>query len=607
MKIRVARIACLDMVLGANAYLLASVTHPSRPWPPSPISIMVELCVPVMVLTFILTALGTYTKAWSELRIDDLKALCLRVGFFLILIWTFLYSLGVSPPLSFIATFIIVYFTGMFASRILAVYQFRSGIEVSKRGQSSRVLIFGAGEAAEKFLRTMARNHSLKTVKGIIDDDPSKREKPVFGVSVLGGFPESIGIIRSLNIDEIIICIEKIPAAKINWLIDQVDLRNVRMRIIPAEREVLDENKKTTHPRRLYAEDILSRQPVRFDHELIKDAFKDKVVMITGAGGSIGSEICHQLLSYPLRELVCLSRSEFSLYNLEEKLEGENKKGISIRYCLGNVCDKDAMDHLFKERRPHVLFHAAAHKHVPYMEVHEREAVKNNVIGTECILTTSREYGVKKFILISTDKAVNPRNVMGATKRLAELITEDAHDEEGLHTAIVRFGNVLGSKGSVVPLFRRQILRGGPVTVTHPEVVRYFMTIPEAALLVINCGALAEGGEKFILDMGKPIRIDDLVRKMLRLYGYQPGVDIDIQYTGLRPGEKLVEELLNKKERVRKTINDKIFVSIEESPPPAHYRRQMKELNDNVGRMSGEEVRKAIQKIIPEFGYTQTS
>ena len=403
------------------------------------------------------------------------------------------------------------------------------------------------------------------------------------------------------KINEIIICVEKISAARLGHIIDKIDVERVKIRIIPTFKETLDHKKQVTFTRDIKAEDLLGRDPIVLNNELIKENFKDKKILITGAGGSIGSEICHQLLSYPIKELICLSRSEFSLYQLQEKLVEENSQHLPVHYLLGNIRDVYSLDSLFSQFTPDIVFHAAAHKHVPYLETQEKEAIKNNVIGTENVLKVSKKYRVKKCILVSTDKAVNPGNVMGASKRLAEILSESYFQRENLVTAIVRFGNVLGSKGSVVPLFRKQILKGGPITVTHPQVVRYFMTIPEAALLVINCGALAKGGEKFILDMGKPIRIDDLVKKLIRLYGFKPKRDIKIQYTGLRPGEKLIEELLTQGENVEKTINQKIFISRSPEPISDETLEQLAELKSQIHSLTGEQVRAYLREIVPEF------
>ncbi len=464
-----------------------------------------------------------------------------------------------------------------------------------------RILLFGAGEAGHDYLKNEKQKGNIKHIHGILDNDLSKKGKFIEGVPILGNFKDGLPHIESMKINEIIICIEKISASSLGEIIDKVDLGRVKVKIIPTGKETLSPEKQVTTTRDLHAEDLLGRDTIVLNNELIKKAFKGKKILITGAGGSIGSEICHQLLSYPIEKLICISRSEFSLYELEEKLSEENSFPIPISYLLGNIRDAYFLDDLFRRFAPDIVFHAAAHKHVPYMEAQEKEAIKNNVIGTENILKASQKYGVQQFILISTDKAVNPSNVMGASKRLAEILTESYFQEHQLTTAIVRFGNVLGSKGSVVPLFRKQILKGGPITVTHPKVVRYFMTIPESALLVINCSALAKGGEKFILDMGKPIRIDDLVRKLIRLYGFRPEKDIAIHYTGLRPGEKLVEELITNNESVQKTINKKIFVSQSSQPISKKTLSKLVELKGRLHQLSRKEVRDYLKEIIPEF------
>ncbi|HMB02031.1 MAG TPA: SDR family NAD(P)-dependent oxidoreductase, partial [Spirochaetota bacterium] len=353
--------------------------------------------------------------------------------------------------------------------------------------------------------------------------------------------------------------------------------------------------------RKIYAEDLLSRAPVELNTGIIKNNFNGKTVLITGAGGSIGSEICHQLLFYPVTRLICMGRGEYSLYKLKEKLEAENKNKIKINYYLGNIKDRERLAEIFDAEHPDIIFHAAAHKHVPFMEENEKEAVKNNIIGTANVLAAAVTFKVRKFILISTDKAVNPANVMGASKRAAELLTGFYYNKYKLNIAIVRFGNVLGSRGSVVPLFRKQIMNGGPITVTHPEVVRFFMTIPEAAQLTINCGAMSRGGERFILDMGKPVKIDSLVRRMIRLYGYEPDKDIKIKYTGLRRGEKIYEQLMTDQEKFKPTKNKRIFICTDSTENDDKIVRWLEDIKHNMGVYDNTRIRKKLAEVIPEY------
>jgi FlaA1/EpsC-like NDP-sugar epimerase len=404
-----------------------------------------------------------------------------------------------------------------------------------------------------------------------------------------------------LGVEDVIIAVGALSGESLNRILDALDLRATRVRIIPSPGESLLERMSVDRTREIRAEDLLGRKGVDLDDALMKEFFRGKTVFITGAGGSIGSEICHQLLSYPLAGLVCLSRSEYSLYRLQEKLAGENSDAIPISWYLGDVRDGDRMLEIALRHRPNFIFHAAAHKHVPYMETHEKEAFKNNVLGTESVLDAARACGAERFILVSTDKAVRPTNVMGASKRLAELLVTWYGAKHGIHTALVRFGNVLGSRGSVVPLFRRQILKGGPITVTHPDVVRFFMTVTEAALLVMSCAALSKGGERFILDMGEPVRIDDLVRRMIRLYRYEPDRDIPIAYTGLRPGEKLYEELLTGTEAKGKTGHPKIFVLHDEQAPPEGYGEWLSRMKADMPNLTGEDIRREMLRLIPDF------
>ena len=463
------------------------------------------------------------------------------------------------------------------------------------------ILILGGGWATSRLLSFFKTNTDINFVKGILDDDKKKHNSYIENIKIIGDLSLSSTLIDKFKITEVIICIEKISAAKLESIIATLDINKVQIRIIPAQREMISTQKQIISPRPIKAEDLLGRSTIDFNQKLINEHLFKKHIFITGAGGSIGSEICHQLLAYDLASLTCLCRSEYSLYELQEKLAEENINNIKIRYYIGDIRDFNRIDALFKSNQPDIVFHAAAHKHVLYMETNETEAIKNNVIGTQNILQAAKTNQVSQFLLISTDKAVNAKSIMGASKRIAELLVEKYNSKQ-LKTCVVRFGNVLGSKGSVVPLFEKQILKGGPITITHPDVVRYFMTIPEAALLVINCVSISKGSEIFFLDMGKAIRIFDLVAKMIYLHGYKLNEDIQIKYTGLGKGEKLIEDLVPLHSKYQKTINSKIFVLDKNTfELPQKLESVLDTFGKKIDSLTRREIRTMIKTLIPEY------
>jgi len=562
-------------------------------WLVRPLAVLVPLWVLAALLLRLYWVLWTYVGLSDVLRLLGTALAVFGVGAGILWGWG-----PLPPPAWFLSAFLS---TAGLAAMVRLVHRQGSLKAESLDQARGRILVVGAGEAGRQILADLRDMGEQRKVLGILDDDASKHGMTLSGVKVLGPLGEVRAWVDRLGVEDVIIAVGALSGESLSRILDALDLRKTRVRIIPSPGESLLERMTVDRTREIRAEDLLGRKGVELDEALMKECLRGKTVFITGAGGSIGSEICHQLLSYPLAGLVCLSRSEYSLYRLQEKLAGENKAGIPIAWYLGDVRDADRMLEIARRHRPNFFFHAAAHKHVPYMETHEKEAFKNNVLGTESVLLAARDCGAERFILVSTDKAVRPTNVMGASKRLAEMLVTSFGAANGMHTALVRFGNVLGSRGSVVPLFRRQILKGGPITVTHPDVVRFFMTVTEAALLVIGCAALSKGGERFILDMGEPVRIDDLVRRMIRLYRYEPDRDIPIAYTGLRPGEKLYEELLTSTEGKTQTAHPKIFVLHDEQAPPEGYAAWLTRMKAELPGMDGDGLRREMLRMIPDF------
>lgn len=475
----------------------------------------------------------------------------------------------------------------------------------------NRILIVGAGEAGVALAGDLRQRGFRDSIAGFIDDDRSKIGSSISGIPVYGPTTEIAVVCEQCRISNVMIAIPSAASSFINRIVSGVLSfdRNINLYFVPSAEKFFDSVPIFPSLKEFSYSELLERDEFTIDLGLMEKYFADKSILITGAGGSIGSEICRQLLKFRVRKIIAAGRGENSIYHLKKDMEDfvtmMKIPGPELVYRIIDVKDYRLLDRLFSGETPDIVFHAAAHKHVPLMESNEIEALQNNVLGTDNLLDLSVKHGVKKFILISTDKAVRPVNIMGSTKRIAEILTSYYRHSSGLNTACVRFGNVLGSRGSVIPLFRDQIEKGGPVTVTHPDIVRYFMSIPEASLLVINSAAISEGGEIFVLDMGEQFKISDIAEKMIEMYGYVPGKDIKIEYTGLRPGEKLYEELYYNKGEMVKTGNNKIFKLKNDNGILSgnEFANLIKSVRDDVPYMSSSEVREFIKKIVPEYNF----
>ena len=424
-------------------------------------------------------------------------------------------------------------------------------------------LIVGAGAAGTLLVRQMLMHPAMRMDPiAFVDDDPEKLRKDIYGVRILGAIKDIERIVDTMGITKVVIAMPSLPIKKLNEVYDVARKTGAECVILPNIDDVMSGNLHVQQLRNVEIEDLLGRDPVQLDQTMIEKQLRGKKILVTGAGGSIGSEICRQVAKFKPKEIVILGHGENSIYQLNMELVGKYSQHFTITPVIADVQDRKRIFEVMDKYKPDVVYHAAAHKHVPLMELNPREAVKNNILGTRNVAEAASHARVKAFVMVSTDKAVNPPNIMGATKRLCEMIVQDmATRSEYTKFVAVRFGNVLGSRGSVIPLFKKQIAEGGPITVTHPDIVRYFMTIPEAAQLVIQAGALARGGEIFVLDMGQPVKIVDLAKNLSRLSGYDEG-DIEIKFTGLRPGEKMYEELLNEGEVNPKQVFPKIHIGI---------------------------------------------
>jgi FlaA1/EpsC-like NDP-sugar epimerase len=436
---------------------------------------------------------------------------------------------------------------------------FRDNI-MNKQQNVKRTLIIGAGSGGTFVARQLLRNRDvdLKPV-AFIDDDPKKYRLDILGIPVVGDSSKIVQMVEKYQIENIIIAIPSLTKKELNRVFDECAKTKVKTQIMPKVEDLMTGKVSVNQFREVQVEDLLGREPVELNIESISEYVSGKTVLVTGAGGSIGSEICRQICKFQPRKIVLVGHGENSIYQIDIELRNTYQGQIEIVPVIGDIQDRTRIFEIMEEHRPFVVYHAAAHKHVPLMEYNPREAVKNNVFGTKNVAEAAETFGVNTFVMISSDKAVNPTNIMGSTKRFAELIIQSLAQKSQTKFVAVRFGNVLGSRGSVIPLFKKQIQAGGPVTVTHPDMTRYFMTIPEASRLVIQAGSLAHGGEIFVLDMGEPVKIVDLAKNLIKLSGYSIE-EIGIQFTGLRPGEKMYEELLNENEVHPEQIFPKIHV-----------------------------------------------
>ncbi len=564
-----------------------------------------------LVCLAVFYACGLYNRLWQYASLGDLFAIGAAVTLSTLVHIAYSYILMQSggefllPRTVFALSWMLIFLL-VCASR-LSLRLFRDLVPFSLPLREGKpILIIGAGDAgvlvAREIKRKYNQNSHRNVVIGFVDDDPAKQKLKLCGLPVLGGREDIPRLVEQYGVKEIIIAIPSAPGPVIREIVDICYTASVQLQILPGLYDQVTGDFAVSQIRRVQVEDLLGREPVKVNLNSIAGYLEGRTVLVTGAGGSIGSELCRQVLQFDPRRLVLLGHGENSIYEIHQELQ-EYYSGLEILPVIADIKDEKAMDDIFRSLCPQVVFHAAAHKHVPLMEDNPAEAVKNNILGTWCLAGTSRRHQVETFILISTDKAVNPSSIMGATKRVAEMIVQQLQEEAGGGTtfAAVRFGNVLDSRGSVVPLFKRQIDRGGPVTVTHPEMTRFFMTIAEAVQLVIQAGALARGGEIFVLDMGEPMKIEDLARRMIRLAGFEPGRDIRIVYTGIRPGEKLYEEILTEQEGVSATLHQRIFVARPDSLDPGALDRLLVVAGSPGWNSGPGEVEALLREAVPGF------
>jgi FlaA1/EpsC-like NDP-sugar epimerase len=513
---------------------------------------------PLCVVSFLLLG-GTYKTLWPSASIEEFTQLFrwYIFGAFFFVIMQVLVSTSFSRAvLSILLLLGIAFITSTRAVWKLAYVTRKVGKSADKRA-----IIIGAGEAGALLARDLMRNDCNIIPVGFVDDNPELKGMSVASLKILGNSEDLKKIIITENIEIVLIAMPSAPGDKIRRIIDLIDGMSVQIRILPSLITLADGRVTINNMRPIKLEDLLRRDPVKLNNPEVKTLIKDKTVLVTGAGGSIGSEICRQVIAAEPKEIVVLGHGEQSIYLLLESFEYAGVS-IPVRTVIADIADMDAIKAVFEKYKPQIIFHAAAHKHVPLMEENPKEALRVNSYGTLMLATLAGEYGAERMVMISTDKAVHPSSVMGATKRIAErLLSYVQKKYPGTSYMAVRFGNVLGSRGSVVPKFEQQIKRGGPVTVTHKDMKRYFMLIPEAVSLVLQAGTMGKGGELFVLDMGEPVNIAEMAETLIHLHGYEPYKDIQIKFTGIRPGEKLYEELFYDPAHVDSTTNKKIFLS----------------------------------------------
>jgi FlaA1/EpsC-like NDP-sugar epimerase len=479
----------------------------------------------------------------------------------------------------------------------------KSSTKIFKQEQDDfkRLIIIGAGDCGEKIFREIKDNPRLQyTVVGFLDDHPVKKNKRIHGIPVIGKISDLETFANNFEIDELLIAIPSANASQMRRIVGTCQASGVRSRTIPGYGELLNRRISFSAVRDVAYRDLLGREVVELEDELIGECLRGQTIMVTGAGGSIGSELCRQICRFEPSRLILFERAESPLHEIQLELQ-KNFSRVHIKALLADIQYRDQIDAAFKKYSPSIVFHAAAYKHVPMMESHPWKAVKNNIAGTANLVEAALEFKIDRFVMVSTDKAVRPTNVMGASKRVAEMLVQNSACDSDTKFITVRFGNVIGSVGSVIPLFKKQIAQGGPVTVTHPDMRRFFMMIPEASQLILQAGAMGHGGEIFILDMGEPVKIDDMARDLIRFSGLEPDRDIQIEYIGLRPGEKLFEELIAEGENTVATDHDKIMVLNGIDCNIGVLNGSIERLKQAAEKQDSNAVIDLLQKILPEY------
>ena len=584
-KVKALFLMSLDILIIVNSYILAFTIRFNFDFIMDKRNELI-LFLPVIVIIYLimLSIFKMYKSIWTIVGIDEVAfglIACLIATGIILITSTIISSIYYIDYITVLLAglFIMIFTIGIRVSFRIYRRMISHGrvlVNSSNISNLEKILIIGAGSCGQLIIEEIRKQNPIKQkVIGVIDDNPSKIGTYLRGIKILGNRNKIIEISEEKNVDLILIAMPSVDGKTKKEIIEICQSTRAKVKIIPGMYELIGGKVSLNRMRDIDLRDLLGREEVILDKQGIKDYIENKVVMVTGGGGSIGSELCRQIAKFSPKLLLILDIYENNAYELENEIIS-NFKNLKEKVLIASVREEKRLENIFNEYKPQVIFHAAAHKHVPLMERNPEEAIKNNVIGTLNVAECAHKYGAERFVLISTDKAVNPTNVMGASKRMCEMIIQAIDKNSNTEFVAVRFGNVLGSNGSVIPLFKKQIAKGGPVTLTHKKITRYFMLIPEAAQLVLQAGAYAKGGEIFVLDMGNPVLIYDLAKDLIKLSGFEPEVDIKIEITGLRPGEKLYEELLMDEEGLRKTSHEKIFIA-----KPGEYDFEMLKLGVN--------------------------
>ncbi len=602
---------CLDLIVLITAFFLANLLRfdfqISEHWL---FPALTQLPYVVLLQFTVLLLTGIYSFVWKYVGLAEVKAFIMSALISVLPLVLLRFGLPVKywnwqVPISVIVMDTVLAFGGVLGVRVLRRamyerYEKRRKELHGGREPKRRVLMIGAGRAGVMAVKEIQGRADVDLdVRGFVDDDLRKQGSVIHRVKVLGTSEDLPRLVRAHDIDHVVITIAQASRNELRRVVEICEKIPIKVRIIPGFYEILQGRVEVSRIRDVQIEDLLGREQVRLDEEGMQRFLAGKSVMVTGAGGSIGSELARQIARFNPTSLLLVERAEFALFNIDRELR-EAWPDLSIVPLTVDVCDEARMRSIFSTYDPQVVVHAAAHKHVPLMECNPTEAIKNNIFGTRRLGEMAGRFGVEAFVLISTDKAVRPTSMMGASKRVAELVIQDLDSRYDTRYVAVRFGNVIGSAGSVIPIFREQIRKGGPVTVTHPEMMRYFMTIPEAVQLVLEAGAMGEGGEIFILDMGEPVRILDLAKDTITLSGFKPYEDIEIVFSGIRPGEKLFEELQTDSESVAKTRHPKIFIGKIAAYPTEEVSSALSRLSLLAEDGHGDGLRHVLNEILPE-------
>ena len=568
------------------------------------IKIIIPLFIHIALNSISIIIFKGYSSLWNKSADREFIQMIIATSIYQIPLAFIVNNIGYNFTLVFYVVNTLLILLGTCTSRVVyrGIRKALIYMNIDKYENHKKVLIIGAGSAGRLIIKELYENPQLqKKPIGIIDDNTNKLNKKIYNIPIIGTCKEIKNIVKDYEVDEIIFSIANIENKRKKEIISICKECECVVKTIPGIYEIIDGKVDVKKIRDVEIEDLLGRDIVNININEISDYLENKTILVTGGGGSIGSELCRQIAKVKPKRLIIVDIYENNAYEIQQELLRNHKGKLNLEVIVASIRDKKRLASIFETYKPDVVFHAAAHKHVPLMEKSPCEAIKNNVFGTQNVAVMADKYGVKRFVLISTDKAVNPTNIMGATKRCAEMIIQTMNKKSKTEFVAVRFGNVLGSNGSVIPLFKKQIEEGGPVTVTHPEVTRYFMTIPESVSLVMQAGAMARGGEIFVLNMGESVKIVDLAKNLIKLSGFEPDIDIKIEFSGLRPGEKLYEELLMDEEGLIKTNHNKIFIGKPININMEKLEKDLKLLKLAVENEEEEAVEYIMKSLVPTF------